>query len=107
VKKGYSFSVAFTIKNQGGSQAGGFVTGFQLSATANYGGGIPISQKLSLPSLGVGAGYTNSSFPLVVPSATPSGTYYVCGMTDLNNTVTESNEDNNTRCTATTITVTP
>jgi hypothetical protein len=107
VAKGHSISVSFKIMNQGGSQAGGFVTGFQLSATANYGGGIPIGQTVSLPSLGVGASYSNGTFGLVVPSTTPPGNYYVCGMTDTGSTVGESNEGNNTRCTTTTITVTP
>jgi subtilase family serine protease len=105
--KGHSFSISFTIKNQGGSKAGGFMTGFHLSTDADYGGGddVPVNQTLSLPSLGVGANYSNGAFGLVVPSTTPSGTYYVCGMTDKNNAVAESDEGNNTNCTGTMITV--
>jgi subtilase family serine protease/pimeloyl-ACP methyl ester carboxylesterase len=108
VTKGTKFSLSFTINNQGGSMAGGFVTGFHLSADTNYGGGddIPISQTLSLPSLGTGAGFSKL-LSLVVPSTTPSGTYYVCGMTDTGLTVAESVETNNTNCTGATITVTP
>jgi hypothetical protein len=109
VAKRTSFPISFTIRNRGGSPAGSFVTGFHLSSDANYGGAddIPVKPTLSLPGLGAGAGYSNGAFPLVVPKTTPSGTYYVCGMTDTGDTVAESDESNNTRCTGTTITVTP
>jgi hypothetical protein len=107
VAKGHSFSISFTIENLGGSKAGGFLTGFHLSTDANYGGGddIPVNQKLSLPSLGMGGSYGNGAFGLVVPSSTPQGTYFVCGMTDMNNTVAESEEGNNANCTGMAITV--
>jgi CARDB/FG-GAP-like repeat/Divergent InlB B-repeat domain/FG-GAP repeat len=106
VTKGSSFSVAFTISNQGGSQAYNFVTDFHLSTDATYGGSDDISIKLlSLPLLKVGGSYNKPSFNFVVPKTTPSGTYYVCAMTDSGMSVVELNESNNTNCTATTITV--
>jgi len=72
--------------------------GFHLSTDSDYGGGndVPVNQTLSLSSLGVGASYSNGASSLGVPSTTPSGTYYVCRMTDLNNPVAESDEGNNT-----------
>lgn len=107
VNKGAAISISFTINNQGGSKAVTFATGFHLSPDTIFGNGddIPINKTLSLPSLGVGASYSNGSFKLVVPSTTLSGTYHVCGMTDVNNTVAESNEGNNTLCTGAMITV--
>jgi photosystem II stability/assembly factor-like uncharacterized protein len=107
VTKGRAFRIGFTITNQGGSTAGPFVTEFHLSTDAMYGNGddVPVTQTLSLPKLGGGDSFSKPSFPLVVPKTAPSGTYYVCGMTDAGFAVAESDETNNTTCTSTTIIV--
>jgi hypothetical protein len=86
--------------------AGGFVKGFHLSTDSNYGGwdDIAMSGMLSLPSLGTGVSFSKSLL-LVVPSTTPSGAYYVYGMTYVTNTVAESDEGNNTLCSGSQVTV--
>lgn len=106
VKRGHSFSISFTLKNQGAAAAGVFAAGFHLSTDATYGNGddIPMSLTFSLPSLGGGDSYSRL-WKEVVPSHTPMGIYYVCGMTDVNKEVAESDEVNNTNCTATTVKV--
>jgi subtilase family serine protease len=56
--------------------------------------------------LGVGA--TSSATNAVqIPATTPVGSYYVCAKADDKNSVVESDETNNTQCTATTVTVPP
>jgi subtilase family serine protease len=116
VPKGSSFTLFFTVTNQGGSTAGPFVTAFHLSDDPDYGGtgDYPINTTLSLPSLlsgerklpaiGPRNGYSKFLI-LVIPSGTPSGTYFVCGMADAGFKVNELDENNNTNCTGTKITV--
>jgi CARDB len=98
--------LVFTMTNQGGSRAGRFVTNFHLSTDATYGGGddIAMGRPISMPPLREGANFTRP-FLLMVPHATPPGTYYVCAMADSEAAVPESDETNNTNCTGTTITV--
>ncbi|HET6464806.1 MAG TPA: CARDB domain-containing protein, partial [Nitrospiria bacterium] len=108
VKAGAIFYVSNSIKNVGGSKAGSSVVAFHLSADAVYGGGDDIASTTTrtITSLGINATSTGLT-PMKVPASTSSGTYYVCVQADRNNSVAEVDETNNTRCTTTTITVTP
>jgi len=106
VSPGAGISVSNTTKNQGLFVAPTFTIGFVLSPTANYNdpGAIASTTTRTLNSLAVGASATAST-NMLVPASTPLGTYYICAKTDVNNTVSESNETNNTLCTSTTVVV--
>jgi subtilase family serine protease len=107
VAKGANFSLSNTVLNQGGSTAGSFVIAFHLSTNTTYGDGddIAITQTRSVTSLGVGATNTVPTTTLTVPLTTPSGTYYVCALSDSTDIVVEGDETNNSSCTTSTITV--
>jgi len=108
VKAGATAAVANTIKNQGGSKAGLSVVAFRLSTNTTYGDGddiVSITTR-TIGSLGIGA-VSSATNAVRIPASTPPGSYYICANADNTNTVAESNESNNSACTATTITVTP
>ena len=102
IAPGKSFSLSNTAKNQGAAGSGSFVIAFHLSTNAVYGDGddIVLTATRTVTSLGVGATSTAST-SLAVPAATPLGTYYICAFADRDNTVTESDETNNSNCTDT------
>jgi len=104
---GGSFTLSNSAKNQGVSSAGSFVVAFHLSTNTTYGDGddIAFTATRTVASLGAG-GTSTASTSLLIPSTAPLGTYYVCVLADRDNTVAETNETNNTRCTATPIVVT-
>jgi subtilase family serine protease len=107
VSTGGSVSVSNSVKDQGGSSAGSSVVAFHLSTNAVYGDGddIVMTATRTITSVAVGATSTATA-PVVIPASTPLGTYYLCAMADSGNTVSESNESNNTLCTSSTIQVT-
>ena len=106
VRAGSTFSVSSTARNQGTASAGSSVVTFRLSPDSAYGtNDIVITATRSISSLAVNASSTGST-TLTAPASTPPGTYFVCAMADGNSTVNESNESNNTWCTAQTIQVT-
>jgi subtilase family serine protease len=107
VAPGKSVSVSNKAKNQGNLSAGNFTIAFHLSTNVVYGDGddIAFTATRTITSLGIGASTTSASTSLVVPAATPLGTYYICAKADSNNTVPEGDETNNTLCTAGTIQV--
>ncbi|HTN42891.1 MAG TPA: CARDB domain-containing protein, partial [Nitrospiria bacterium] len=108
VKAGRTITVSNSIKNQGGTKAGLSVVAFHLSGDTAYGGGDDIASTTTRTIASLAINATSAASTVVrVPAATPPGIYYVCIQADKNNTVAESDETNNTRCTATTITVTP
>jgi subtilase family serine protease len=104
---GGNISLANTAKNQGLFPAGSFVIGYDLSPTTNYNdpGAIAITTTRTVTSLAVNAS-SGTTQNVAIPASTPLGTYYVCAKADVNNTVSESDETNNTRCTTTTVLVT-
>ncbi|HEY5599703.1 MAG TPA: CARDB domain-containing protein, partial [Candidatus Manganitrophaceae bacterium] len=106
VAKGGSFSLSNTVKNQGGSVAGNFSIRFVLSPNAVIGDAddVSLSPERGLASLGVGVSSAANS-TLTVPPATPSGIYQIGAIADVNNTVDEEREDNNTLLAPTMITV--
>ena len=102
VLPGGTVTVSNSVANQGGSTASSnFVQAFHLSVDATYGGSddIVLSATRNISSLTAGA-TNNASTSVTVPSTTALGSYYVCVMTDSTTKVTESNETNNTACSA-------
>jgi subtilase family serine protease len=107
IRRGSTLWLTNAILNQGGTTAGSFVVGFHLSADQSYGGAddVAFSKTRTISSLKPGA--TSSTWTSVtVPSTTPPGLYYVCASADVGAAVTETNEENNARCTTVTIQVT-
>ena len=88
-RRGSSLSASFTIKNIGNQNAGSFVTKFYLSSDGKTLGNL-ITQK-SLSSLNAAQSQTVS---FSYYSSGLSGKY-VIAVVDANNSVTESNEQNN------------
>ncbi|MBI1824386.1 MAG: multicopper oxidase domain-containing protein [Nitrospirae bacterium] len=109
-----TFTVQNAVQNAGNLLAGPNVLGFVLSTNPNYtgtGSSVALSGTRTIFLLGAGASSpgtgTTTSPNLTVGTTTPTGTYYVCGKADINNNVSESNEGNNWKCTASTLTITP
>jgi len=105
---GKTLSLSNTVKNQGGSKAGSFKIAFRLSSNSVYGDGddIVVTATRSLSALTIGTSSTAAT-TLTIPAATPLGDYFICAMADSDNTVDEgSNENNNTLCTGSKVTVT-
>ena len=100
VAKGASFVLSNTVKNQGGIAAPAFTIGFVLSVNTVIGDAddIVLSPQRSITSLNASAS-SAASTSVTVPLSTPSGSYYIGAIADVNNTVTEGNEGNNTRAT--------
>jgi alpha-tubulin suppressor-like RCC1 family protein/subtilase family serine protease len=98
--------VTNAITNQGGSKAGTFVVAFHLSTNAVYGDGDDIvsTTTRTIGSLGIGA-TSSATNSVQIPLTTPAGSYFICANADDGNSVAESEEGNNTACTATTVTV--
>ena len=107
VTAGGTFAVSDAVKNQGSSMAGAFAIGFVLSANNIIGEGddIALTPQRSLGGLGVGLS-SGGSTTVTVPDDTAPGIYYIGAIADINGTVAEGNESNNTRLAAGTITVT-
>lgn len=103
-----TLSISSTVKNQGTASSAASVVAFVLSSDAMYGGAddIALTATRSVASLAAGASSAGST-TLTVPAATPYGNYYICAGADKNAAVIESNETNNSRCTATAIQVAP
>jgi subtilase family serine protease len=99
-----------SVKNQGLVTTGAsFGIRFTLSTNTTYGDGddVAFSGAVVRTNTAIAAGATSSfsNMTLTVSTTTPPGTYYVCAMADYANVISESNETNNTLCTATQITV--
>jgi alpha-tubulin suppressor-like RCC1 family protein len=108
VPAGGSFVLSDTVINRGGSSASAFAIGFVLSPNniIRDGDDIPMTPQRSIASLGVGASSAGTT-TVTVPGGTAPGVYYIGAIADVNGTVTESREGNNTRVTVGTIAVTP
>jgi len=104
---GSSLSASNSVKNQGSAAAAASIVGFHLSVDPIWGGAddIAFTQTRSLTSLSAGSTSTATT-TLTVPASTPLGAYYLCAMADVNNSLAEGDETNNTRCTASVLQVT-
>jgi len=107
VGQGDSLNIDNTAQNQGGSNAGAFTIALHLSVDAVYGGtdDVALTPTRAVSSLAVGAS-SGATTLVTVPSTTPGGTYYVCGMADSGGAIAEGTaEGNNTLCSTATVTV--
>ena len=105
VGAGGTLKVTDTVKNQGTAAAGAFTVGYYLSADQQKNAGdLPLGSR-SVSSLSAGQ-TSNGNLTTTVPSTTPPGTYYVLSCADDSSTVSETNESNNCRASATTVQVT-
>jgi len=107
VAPGKTLTLSSTAMNQGGIKSGSFTIGFVLSTNTIVGDGddIPLAATRSVSSLAAGASSTANTVP-TIPTTTPFGAYYLCALADSGNTVDEgANENNNSRCTTTTVQV--
>ncbi len=99
--------VSNTVGKQGGSTSIGFPIAFRLSRDAIYGNAddrfIPFVRAVAPVAPRMANGTIGSS--LVIPRTMPAGIYYVCAKADPGNAVNELNESNNSRCSATRVTV--
>ena len=100
IAPGTILSVSNTVKNQGDAAAGSFTVAFHLSTNTTYGDGddVVITATRAVNSLATGAN-SKATSKLTIPLTTPVGTYHLCVMVDSGNSVSESNEANNTFCT--------
>ena len=112
--EGAILSVTDTVANSGTLSAGIFTIAWRLSSNTVCGDSDDVVMATTfsgvttriLSSLAVGASH-QATTSLVIPLGTVAGSYYVCGMADSANAVVESNETNNTRRSATQVTVPP
>ena len=88
-------TLADAIRNQGGVAAGASTTAFYLSADPLLDASDPLLGTRTVP--GLAAGETHSgTVVVVVPSGTPTGSYYLLARADSGGAVIESQEANNT-----------
>jgi hypothetical protein len=103
VNQGGTLSVTNTVQNQGAVATPiGFRVGFYLHPSV--GADVAITTSRVVAALGAGLSSTGTT-GLLIPSSTPSGTYYVCAKADSLSQVLETDETNNTLCSSTQVTV--
>jgi len=94
-RAGQKLRVSDTTANTGAGPAGVSATGYYLSLDATLDAGdIPLGVR-PVPALAPG-GADKGSVNLLIPSGTPSGTYFLIARADADSAVTEANEGNNT-----------
>jgi subtilisin family serine protease len=105
VEPGANFSVTDTVENQGAAGAGASTTRFYASLDGSKSGvDILLTGTRSVPALGVGGTSTGITI-VTVPNGTAGGDYFLLACTDDTNAVTESDEGNNCRASASTVQV--
>jgi hypothetical protein len=102
---GGSFSVTDTVQNQGTVTAGATKTRYYLSLdTLRSSGDKRLTGNRSVPSLTAGA-ESMGTVTVTIPLSTVAGTYFLLACADDRLDVSESNESNNCRASATQVTV--
>jgi subtilase family serine protease/subtilisin family serine protease len=91
---GAALLVTDTTRNQGGGSADVSTTRFYLSTNSTLDAGDAVLGSRSVPALAAGATSTAST-SLVVPSETPTGSYYILAKADADNGIAETSETNN------------
>jgi subtilase family serine protease len=107
VAAGGTLSVSDTVKNQGtASTDSAFFIGYVLSPTTDYNdpGAVAITTTRAVGPLAPPDTDTATT-DLLIPSTTPPGTYHVCALADSTQALSESNVDNNTKCSDATVQV--
>ncbi len=99
---GSTITIGDTTKNSGGGAAGASTTRLYLSTNTTYDAVDILLRSRAVPALN--AGTTNKlSASVTLPSVTP-GAYYIIAVSDAGSVVVETNETNNTKYKAITIT---
>lgn len=104
---GTSFSVSYTLANQGSGTAPSSTTRFYLSASGQRDAAAILLTGMSAVSSVSAGGSTSKSRSVTIPAGTAAGTYAVLACADDLEVVVEANETNNCRAAGTTMTVTP
>ena len=107
VRRGVRFDVQNQVSNTGPVAAPASTAELRLSTNSVFGDADDIVLAQGTRSVGTvaaGASSTATTRPRV-PLLIPLGLYYVCGMADVGLQVAESNEANNSKCSAATIQV--
>ena len=91
---GTAMVISDTTKNQGGGASVASATGFYLSNNVLLDAADTFLGARALPSLGAGAVHSGS-MSVTIPTATPTGTYYVLAKADNANAIVETQEFNN------------
>jgi subtilase family serine protease len=104
---GTTFSITDTEQNIGTVAAGAFDVKFYLSLNATFGAGdIQLAPGTrSVSGLAGGSATNTATGTHAVPSGTPAGTYFIIAVSDADAVITETNEGNNTRASASAYTV--
>ena len=106
VNAGETMVVLDSLKNNGGSQALNFQMGYVLSTNSVFGDGddilLPTTRALDV--LNVGAASTAST-QVTIPASVPAGSYYVGVIADVNGSVDELSESNNSKWASSKVTV--
>ncbi len=100
---GSTINVTDTTKNSGADATGASTTKLYLSANTAYNPWDTYLTSRPVPSLAAGASSTGIT-SVTIPLGTPAGTYYIIAAADANGDVPETNEANNTKYKAITIT---
>ncbi|MEW6325304.1 MAG: S8 family serine peptidase [Nitrospirota bacterium] len=108
VRAGGELPVFNTAKNDGTLASDASLMAFRLSVNAVYGDADDRLLKPARIIRALAPGASHSAVTeLQIPALTPPGKYFVCAKADATNAVEELDEDNNTRCTSSPVTVLP
>ena len=103
---GLQVNVTETTRNQGAGTAIATTTKYYLSTNPTFDapGDVWLASR-AVPLLATGASSVGPQTAVTIPPGTASGNYYILAVADSDNTVAESNENNNV--TAKPLTITP
>jgi hypothetical protein len=104
IARGAGFSASDTVNNGGNAAAGASTTRYWLSLDTKKSGTDILLGTRAVPGLAIGASSAGAT-GVTVPAAMSVGTYYLLACADDLKKVAESNEKNNCRASATTVTV--
>ncbi|HXU84469.1 MAG TPA: CARDB domain-containing protein [Verrucomicrobiae bacterium] len=98
---GATVNVSNTVRNRGGQATGAFDVSVYLSSNTTYAAGVnrPLASR-RLAALGAGAVSGPIVTPIVIPSNTSAGTYFLLVRADSGGEVLEASETNNVLATA-------
>jgi hypothetical protein len=97
---GAYISISDVERNSGAGWAGPSVVSFYFAANPSAPTAGTLIGTRDVPGLAGGGQYSSATTKLAIPDATPKGTYYACAYSDSGGAVDETDETNNTRCTA-------
>jgi CARDB len=101
---GQKIYVLNTLKNRGIIATGNFDVNFYLTPERNMNNRIFIGKR-SIDDL-AGRSINQQNTPVIIPTNTSPGTYYILAYADFNDTVKELDDHNNGRFSTTTIVIT-